>query len=163
MLCGLTQKLRHSHWHLARNAMVTVEPHKHRNTDRRGGCCLQRFVRRINHVLRFISGLNAANTPNTRPMVTKATSAASQLRSRYHGRKAQVEETSEAAGQVEAQTQREKTSTAATNPPIKPTIKPFLKFGYMMCSIRLTSELRHSHGNAAPTEILEILFHKIVN
>jgi len=90
-------------------------------------------VRRINHVLRFMSGLNAANTPNTKPTATKVISTAIQLLTLHHGRNDQVSETSEAAGQVDAQTHSAKIRTAATSPAIKPTTKAFLRFGYMVC------------------------------
>ncbi len=86
-----------------------------------------------------MSGRNAAKNPNTRPTEMKAISAAKQLLSRHHGRKDHVTETSLNAGQVDAQTQSPKMSAAATSPEIKPTTKPFLKFGYI-ASIRLTKK-----------------------
>jgi hypothetical protein len=111
----------------------------------RSACCLQRFVRRINHVLRFMSGLNVANAPNNKPTAAKAVSAANQLLALHHGRKHQVNETSDAAGQVDAQTHSAKIRADATRPAIKPTAKPFLRFGYMVSPIRLT--IHYTNGS----------------
>jgi hypothetical protein len=103
-------------------------------------------VSRMIHLLLLTSGRNAAKNPNTRPMEMKAISATKQLLSRHHGRKDHVTETSLNAGQVDAQTQSPKMSAAATSPAIKPTTKPFLKFGYI-ASIRLTG-IRPNRGLA---------------
>jgi hypothetical protein len=101
------------------------------------------FVRPVNHrLLLLMLGRNAASTPIIRPTKMNVTSAAIQLLSRHHGRNDHVAETSEAAGQVDAQTQSPNTIAAATNPAIKPTTAPFLMFGYMMRSIRLTLQIR---------------------
>src|SRR5215472_16401232 len=120
------------------------------------------LVRRVNHRLLLMLGRNAASTPIIKPTRMNVTSAAIQLLSRHHGRNDQVAETSEAAGQVDAQTQSPNTIVDATNPAIRPTTAPFLMFGYMMHSIRLTPELRHRHRSLTLAAMMMSKFHGLV-